>query len=288
MKIPVGTARGKLITECTVAELEDACTLVEAKLCSITSEKAEAKYKRFVGAARPLLRFRKFPVGSYETTEAANRALRDAAEAGHLLSPQPQMAALLPGCALLITSFRANLQHDVFPDDENEGQLVPGKSLLDRVARELGVSWKGSSRTDAGRDPYVRSYQAFGSIREFDAGQRGIQGTAGIDLTQNSPLVRRLRERATRKDRGDFDVERRREFIDSTCDTQARLKACRQLGLKSTYTALELAKPFFAARLQFTAKTDDPALKQLMGQHVVDSFKSSSAALYGKRAAGGA
>lgn len=283
IKVPVGPARGKLITECSVAELEDACTRVEEKLCAATSATSIARHKRFVGAARPLLKLRKFPTGSFDTTESANLALRDAAEMGHLLAPSPQMAGLLPGCALLITAFRVDQRHDVFPDDEKEGLFIPAKPMLDRIWRDLGVSWRHTRRTDSGRDAYVRSYEAEGAVRNFDASERLIQGNAGLDLGQNSPRVVRLRTKNIRRERGDFDIERQRELIDSSCDTQARLKACRQLGVQPAYAAKDLAKPFFVAKLQFTGKTDDPALKQLMGQHVVDSFKSSSAALFGRR-----
>jgi len=283
IKVPVGPARGKLITECTVAELEDACTQVEAKLCSATSENSIAKHRRFVNAARPLLGRRKFPTGSFTTTEAANMALRDAAEAGHLLAPGTAMAALLPGCALLVTAFRADVKHETHPDDDDPRLLVPNKLLLDKIANALGVSWRPGQRTDAQRDPYVRSYVAEGKLRDFDSSERGVQGSAGIDLSPNSSLVRKLRER---NQTAGFDVERRREYIDSHCDTSARLKAIRTLGIKGSYTARDLERPFFCARLVFTAQTDDPIAKPILVQHVVDSFKSSGDAMYGKRAAG--
>ncbi len=287
VKVPVGPARGKLITECSVTELEDACTRVEAAICAARSDATIAKHKRFVGAARPLLKVRKFPTGSFETTELANLALRDAAEMGHLLAPSTQMAALLPGCALLITAFRADPRHDLFPDDDQEGALIPGKSLLDRIARDLGISWIGTQRTDNGRDAYVRSYHAIGALRQFDATERQVEGNAGLDLGQSSPLVQRLRAKNVRGTRGDFDVERRREFIDSTCDTQARLKACRQLGIQATYTMKDLERPFFAARIQFTAKTEDPAMKPIMAQAVVDRFGPARDVLFPRRAVGG-
>lgn len=284
IKIPVGLARGKLITDCTVAELEDACDVVEAKICASTSEASIAKHRRFVNAARPLLKKRKLPTGCFETTEDANRALRDAAEVGHLVAPGTQMAALLPACALLITAFRADPKTDLFEDEEQEGALVPGKTLLDRIARELGLSWLGTERTDAQRDPFVRSYHAMGELRQFDATMRKVEGNAGIDLSQNSPRVQRIRAKATKRDRGELDVARHRQFIDSSCDTQARLKACRQLGIQPTYVLKDLSKLFFCAQLQFTGKTDDPELKKLMGQHVVDAFGPSRKALFGRRA----
>jgi hypothetical protein len=283
IKIPAGPARGKLITECSIAELEEACTVVEQKLCAATSATSIAKHKQFVGAARPLLKRRKFPTGSFETTEEANMALRDAAEVGHLLAPSSQVAALLPGCALLVTAFRVDVKHETFPDDDDPTQLLPNKLLLDRLARDLGISWKPGQRTDNQRDPYVRSYAAEGVIKDFDTSPRGIQGSAGIDLRQGSPLVARLRER---RSRDGYDVERRREYIDSHCDTTARLKAVRTLGVRS-YTLRELERPFFAARLVLTGKTSDPVAKPIIAQHVVDSFRTSNDDLYGKRAAGG-
>ena len=283
IKIPSGPARGKPITGCSIAELEDACTRVEAALCAATSANSTEKYKRFVGAARPLLKKRKFPTGSFDTTESANMALRDAAEVGHLLAPGMQMAALLPGCALLVTAFRADPKNETFPGDDDPSLLIPNKLLLDKIASALGVSWKPGQRTDNQREPYVRSYVSEGVLRDFDSSSRGIQGSAGIDLTQNSPLVMRLRERRARDG---YDIERRREYIDSHCDTSARLKAVRTLGIQGAYTARELERPFFCARLVLTGKTDDPIAKPIIAQHVVDSFKSSNDGIYGKRAAG--
>ncbi|HKY40718.1 MAG TPA: hypothetical protein VJN18_32510 [Polyangiaceae bacterium] len=287
IKIPVGPARGKTIHECTVAELEDACTLVEARLCAARSEGVTAKHKRFVGAARPLLKLRKFPTGSYHTTELANLALRDAAEVGHLLAPSTQLAAVLPGTAIMITAFRVHVSTETFPDDEDETLRVPNKGMLDRVASALGVSWRDCQRTDPGRDPYIRSYTSTCAWREFDASERTKQGASGIDLTANSPLVKRLREKATHRDRVGFDVERMREHIDSVCDTQARLKAVRQMGVLARYSAKDLDKAFFAARVVFTAQTDDPLVKPVLAQAVVDAFAPARDALYGKRVAGG-
>jgi hypothetical protein len=282
IKVPVGQARGKLITECSVAELEEACSQVEAKLCAARAESAIAKYKRFVGAARPMLTRRKFPAGTYETTEDANRALRDAAEVGHLLSPSTQIAALMPACALVVTALRADPKHHAFPDDDDPRRLIPNKLFLDDISKALGLSWKPGRRTDDQRDPYMRSYVIEGVIKDFDTSPRGIEGAAGIDLRPASPLVARLRKVNSRDG---YDIERRREYIDSHCDTNARLKAVRGLGVRS-YTQRELEKVFFCARLVFTGKTDDPAAKTIIAQHVVDSFKSSNDALYGKRAVG--
>jgi hypothetical protein len=287
IKIPVGPARGKTIHECSVAELEDACTLVEAKLCAARAGTTSAKHKRFVSAARALLKIRKFPTGSYNRTDEANRALRDAAEIGHLLAPSTQLAALLPGCAVLVSAFRASLTLDVYPSEERDGELVPNKSMLDRVANLLGVSWQAAlcQRTDSRRNPHQRTYQAAAVIRDFDASERGIQAQAGIDLSEGAEAVQLLAGRV--KDLR-TELAKRRKFIDATCDTMARLRAIRTLGLQDSYKPFELERPFFVARVMFTADSDDPAVKQVFAQHVADRFGGASDALYGspKRAAG--
>lgn len=289
IKIPVGAVRGKAITEVTVAELENACDAVDIKLCSIEKGSNRAReLKAFVGAARKLLQRRKFPTGTYDTTDDANRALRDAAEMGWLLTPSQQMANLLDGCALVITAFRADVQLDTYADDDQPGRRVPGKSLLDRVARDLGVSWiaEHCKRTDDQRSPYRRSYQAAGQIREFDLGWRGIQAHAEVDLTVGSALEQKLLKKLGVQ-KGRLDVERRRAFITSHADTSARLRAVRGLGLRDTYLPSELARPFFCARIFFDGKSENPATQARFDQAVVDAFVPSADALFGpKRAAG--
>lgn len=291
MKIPVGPALGKLITECTVAELEVACDKVEADLCALNRMTHKArKCRQFVAAARPLLCKRKFPTGTYSTTEEANRALRDAAEVGWLTAPSREVARLLEGTAIVITAFRADVQLDTFPDDEDPERRVPGKSLLDTVARDLGLSWDAtlSKRTDNGSSPYVRSCQAAGRVRNFDGTFRDIQAHAEIDVRDGSPLAAAIVAKFGQ--RGRVELARRRQFILSHADTAARLRGIRQLGLRDNYLPIELEKKaFFTARCAFTGKSDNEATQQVFDQHVAGTFLPATVAVFGnpKRAAGG-
>jgi hypothetical protein len=290
VKIPVGQALGKLITECTVAELEAACDKVEADLCALNRMMHKArKWRQFVAAARPLLRQRKFPTGSYSTTEEANQALRDAAEVGWLITPSREVAQLLEGTAIVISAFRADVQLDTFADDEDPARRVPGKSLLDTVARDLGLSWDAnlSKRTDNGSSPYVRSCQAAGRVRNFDGTFRDIQAHAEIDVRDGSPLANKIA--ATFGQRACVELARRRQFVLSHADTSARLRGIRQLGLRDTYLPGELEKKaFFTARCVFTGKSDNEATRQVFDEHIACTFLPSAAALFGspKRAAG--
>lgn len=289
VKIPVGATRGRLITDVTVAELENACDVVDAKLCEARKGSDRAKsLKAFSIAANKLLKQRKFPTGTFTTTEDANRALRDAAEVGWLLTPSQQMANLLDGCALVITAYRADVQRDTFADDDDPARRVPGKTLLDQVARDLGVSWiaEHCKRTDDQRSPYRRSYQAAGKIREFDLSWRGIQAHGEVDITVGSALEQKLLKKLGVQ-KGRLDIERRRAFVTSHADTAARLRAIRGLGLRDTYLPTELAKPFFCARITFDGKSDNPETQARFDQAVVDAFVPAANALYGQRAADG-
>lgn len=289
MKIPVGPALGKLITECTVAELEAACEEAEANVCALKESTHKArKLRSFVNEARPLLRRRKFPTGSYDTTEDANRALRDAAEVGYLLSPSQQLAGLLRGCSVIITSFRADLRLDTFESDDGDGRRLPSKAMLDRVANGLGVSWVAEhcQRVDSQRNPYIRAFQAAGLLKDFDGSAREMQAHAELDLSNGSVAAQKVI--AQHGARGRLELDRRRQFITSLVDTQARLRTVRSLGigLQESYLPNELAKPFFMARLVFHGQTDDPATQQVFDAKVADSFLNATSALFPKAAGG--
>ena len=290
MKIPVGPALGKLITDCTVAELEAACDQVEADLCALNKMTHKArKWRQLVAAARPLLRKRKFPTGTYSTTEDANRALRDADEVGWLTAPSREVARLLEGTAVVISAFRADVQLDTFPDDEDPKRRVPGKSLLDTVARDLGLSWDAnlSKRTDNGSHPYVRSCQAAGRVRNFDGTFRDIQAHAEVDVRDGSPLAKAIVAKFGGRAR--VELERRRQFVLSHADTAARLRGIRQLGLRDSYLPSELEqKAFFTARCVFTGQSDNEATRQVFDGHIAESFLPATSALFGgtKRAVG--
>lgn len=287
IKIPVGAARGKLITACSVAELEDACSVVEARLCAVpegSSANSVAKLKRFVGAARPLLSRRKFPTGSFATADHANRALCDAAEVGFLISPSGEVAQVLDGTAIVISAFRVDVQHDTFADDENPKLRVPAKPMLDRVANLLNVSWVAEhcKRLDIGSSPYVRAAQAAATVKNFDGSDREMQARGEIDLTNGSALATAILRRFP-GNKGQIELARRRQFILAHVDTTARMRVIRQLGLRDGYLPSELEqKAFFVARVVFTGASADPATKAAFAGHIAEAFLPASSALFRK------
>jgi hypothetical protein len=283
--IPLGLHRGRDAFDLTVAQFEEAVALVENKLCSGDKYSAAGKHKRWLREAARLLSRRKFPTGSYSTTDEANLALRDAAEVGYLISPSAQVAKVLEGTAIVVTAFRADVQLDTFQDDEDRARRVPAKPMLDRIANALGVGWDARlcKRTDDSSSPYVRSCQAGGRLREFDGSWRDIQAQGEIDLRDGSALSKAIIQRFE-GNRGRVELARRRQYVLAHSDTIARLRAIKRLGLRDSYLPSELAKPFFVARVQFTGESDSPETKAVFAERIADTFLPASNALFGKAA----
>lgn len=288
MKIPVGECMGQDVHDVTVAQLEAACEKVEAEQCATVLKNTHKarKQREFVNAARALLKTRKFPTGTYSTSIEANRALRDCAEVGWLLSPSQQVAQVLDGTSIAISAFRVDVVLETFADDEEPTRRIPNKVFLDQVVRELGVGWIADHcrRTDDQHNAHIRSFQAGGRIQEFHGAWRPIQAHSEVDLTNNSPLVRKISARFGERSR--LEIERRRQFITGLADTGARLRAVRQLGVRDWYSSGDLAKAFFCARVIFHGQSASPETKAIFDKAVAEAFVSASSALFPKKAAG--
>jgi hypothetical protein len=144
-------------------------------------------------------------------------------------------------------------------------------------------------------------YRAVGYIREFDGSPRRIVGEKIIDLREGSAQCEALQKRSEDKaakereklskaggdpssvKEGDWTSQIRdiRLFILEHAETKAQLRAVRSLGVRSNYTSEELTKPFFAARLQFTGRSEDPAIRRMFAEKIADNMLSASHQLYG-------
>ncbi len=160
------------------------------------------------------------------------------------------------------------------------------KSALDRIAMAAGVSWDAaqSRRIDDGRDPRYCAWLAVGRVRSFDGQEIIIQGSKEIDLRDRSPQVEALVGRYRAKlERWEQDgrkgyapkdpsgqIREMRLHILSMCETKARLRAIRSLGVRTAYSPADLRKPFVVAHLSFSGRSEDPQLRRefaLMAAH---------------------
>lgn len=226
--------------------------------------------------------------GSHDDAKGATQALAQLQEIGHLVSPAPACGTLPDGTAVVISAIQVDAPNETFPLPDGKRGL--GKVPLCKIAGALGVSWSPESgRLDDGSDPRFVHYRAVGYIRQFDGTMRQIIGEKVMDLrigsAQCEAYEKRAKDKAARSGGkvGDWESQIRdmRLFILEHAETKAQLRAIRSLGLRSSYAESELQKPFFAAKLQFTGRSDDPELRRMFAEKIAESMMGATRQLYG-------
>lgn len=209
--------------------------------------------------------------GTFSNPLEANDALTRAAAMGHLITPATGLTEMPIGCSLSITIVWVE-QADTYP--VRSGALGLGKSALYKIANAAGVSWDPamSCRTDDGRDADFVEWKAVGRYRAFDGTPTTLTAIKRMDLRDNSRVAKGLKPN---------ELQMQRCFIEGHAQTKAEERVIRKFGLRHAYTAEELRRPFFVARMQFTGATTDPVLKRVFAEKIADSYLSASVAAYG-------
>jgi hypothetical protein len=232
--------------------------------------------------------------GSHASTDAVGSALLEADRKYHLVSPATQCGSLPEGCEVVIALVHVDgridrgkpMSSDIYP--VGGGKFGLGKAPLDRIAGAAGVDWDPvlTRRLDDGRDPHYCMFQAVGTVRSFDGTRRTITGTKEMDLRDGSPQCEAL---AARKRDGSGDastqIREMRLHILGHAETKAKLRAIRSLGIQTSYQSEELERPFAVARLMFTGRTQDPALRREFARMTAEAMIGGTRALYGATAA---
>lgn len=210
---------------------------------------------------------------SGQITETLKRAM----ERGHLVSPSTTCPNLPIGCEVAFSAVLINpTSSEVYSVG---GKLGLAKPALDKIAKAVGVSWDPlqSHRLDDGSDPNFASYRAVGFYRHFDGTMMQIIGEKTMDLHDDSEWAKKLQP-------GELSMQRK--FIAEHAETKARLRAIRSLGLQTSYTKDELAKPFIVAKLMLTGRVspeDDPTgeLQKILTHNISAAMMGGNRLLYG-------
>jgi len=64
-------------------------------------------------------------------------------------------------------------------------------------------------------------------------------------------------------------------------ESKAKLRATRSIGIRSSYTREELARPFVVAKLMFTGQSDDADIRRMFAAKRADAMLGGHRALYG-------
>lgn len=214
--------------------------------------------------------------GSFTDARAATEALAMAVAHYNLISPATSVGSLPAGCELalsrmLVDTGRDGQSGDVYKTDG--GKLGLGKTAIQKIGHAAGVSWdpRASGRVDNGSNPYYCRWRAVGRYKSFDGQTQTLLAEKELDLREGSPNANGLKPN---------QLQQMRTHIQAHCETKAQLRALRSLGIKTSYTAEELQKPFVTARVIFTGKTEDPELRREFAKQIARSFTESSQALY--------
>jgi hypothetical protein len=226
-------------------------------------------------------------VGSSRDVDTINARLEEAAQRAHLVSPATVCGHLPEGCEIAISMIKV----DPNPDKAGPGEVAPvggGKLslsgfVLKRIGAAAGVSWdmNATGRLDDGSDPHYCHYRAVGWVRSFDGSVRCLSGEVEIDMREGSPQMEAMKQRAKDGSNIDSQIRDTRLFLIRHAETKAKLRAIADMGVKRSYTAKELEKPFQVARLMWTGRTDDPELKRIFAEKTADAMIGAASAMYG-------
>lgn len=224
-------------------------------------------------------------------------ALEKAQTIGHLVSPATSCGSLPEGTSVALSAVLVDVARETYGIAGGGDKVGLGKVALDRIALAAGVSWdpQQSRRTDDGRDPHYVSYVAVGHYRQFDGSTCTIMGEKELDMREKSPAVEALRAKYREKlaawERGgkqdyppkspDVQIAEVRTHLLSHAASKAKLRAIRGLGIRTSYTKAELAKPFVIAKLTFSGETENPELRREFALMRARSFLNSRDALWG-------
>ena len=233
--------------------------------------------------------------GTFANGEAASRALLEASQKYHLVSPATVVGRLPEGCEVVVSVVQIDpYSSDVYcitgnaknPRDDDTVGL--DRVALAKIAAAAGVTWVSSRRTDDGSHPHYCAWEAIARFQNFDMTSSDIPGNVDIDTREDGDVrgaaAEEIRTKARAKgaeDGGDKQLLELRKFLVRHCESKAMNKAIGNKGVRRSYKRADLKKPFAVARLIFTGHSEDPEARREFRQMIGQRFLGASHQLYG-------
>ena len=235
--------------------------------------------------------------GTTRDADRINAMLEEAATKCLLVSPVTSCGALPEGCSVAMSAVKIAVGAETYAIAGSD-KVGISKSGLDRIAMAMGLVWDPilSRRLDDAKSPYYCSYLAVGHYPNWDGSQGTTQATKEVDLRDGAPAVTAMWERHKQKlaewERGGkqgyapkdptAQLREARLHVLTMCESKAKNRAVRALGVRTSYDKKELAtKPFICARVQFTGESSDPELRREFAMMRAQAFLGARSALYG-------
>lgn len=208
--------------------------------------------------------------GTYSDSRAVNDRMRWAQENAHLVSPATAAGAIPDGCGIAMCMVLVDAT-DTYKTDG--GKLALSKTALQKIGHAAGISWdpRESGRLDDGSNPHYCRWRAVGTYRAFDGQIQKIVAEKEMDLRNGSTQIAGKTEAA---------LKQMRQHLQAHAETKAQLRAIRSLGVKTSYSAEELQKPFVCARIMFTGRSRDPEMQREFSRMTAEAFLGGTRTLY--------
>jgi hypothetical protein len=219
--------------------------------------------------------------GNFGEPGRATAALKAAAEAYHLISPATMVGSLPEGCSVALA-----LVH-ISPKDPHlykvGGKLALDKTHLASIGNAIGASTVYSRRTDDGSDPHYCAWTVKVQYRQFDGTWLTRQGSVEMDVREphGAEYVDAVRKAKKAERDPESQIGELRRFITRHAESKALNRAYAALGIRRSYTADELERPFCIARVTFTGESVDPVARAQFREGIMQSFLSSTVAAFG-------
>lgn len=242
--------------------------------------------------------------GSFGDAARVSMLLRQAAERFNLVSPATTCGSLPDGVEISFSAIMIDPAVETYKITET--QLGLGRVALDRIAQAAGIVWdqERSGRLDDRSHPHYCVYRAAAWVRDLDFTLRPLLPQEKVmDLRDGAPREQDLiaqsasklrRERSYNKNNlTDAEIERaareaaknqlraERLHIEGHCQTKARNKVVRALGVRHSYSPEELAKPFVIVRPTYSGRSDDPQIRRENAAAIREAALGSARALFG-------
>lgn len=210
--------------------------------------------------------------GTYRNPLAITERLQYAAKHFNLITPMTSCGTLPDGFSVALSTVLIDIDRETY---KVQGGYGLSKVALDKISAAAGISWdsQASGRIDRGDHPFYCAWRAVGYVRDFDGTWRALPpGTREMDLRDGSAVA--LAESAAQ-------LREKRIHIASHCETKARLRAVRSMGIRGSYTAEELKRPFVVVRCMPTGESSDPVLRREFARAIFAKALEGGRAVYG-------
>lgn len=185
---------------------------------------------------------------------------------------------------------------EVYEIVQGSGDFSMRAVALQKIGYAAGLIWnaKGCGRTDDGSNPKVVTYRAEAAVRKEDGTYMPLNAEYMVDLDVIEEETRESYEKksqalmADKKKKGEkWTEEERKAYVEKSvrrdmlqkkkfrlqlAQTGAMDRVIRKiLGLKGTYKAVELSKPFVVPKIAFNPDVNDPKVREMLLKQGLDA-----------------